>query len=106
MNLCMVLRKPNTNVYGYPFSEKTIDAVWKKAAKVPGLSPDFRRKDNSGAFIDKHKYGDTESGTGWEIDHIKPISLGGTDDLSNLQPLQWKVNRVKGDEYPFSVEFY
>jgi len=35
-----------------------------------------------------------------EIDHIKPVSLGGTDDLRNLQPLHWRNNRYKGDNYP------
>ncbi len=47
------------------------------------------------------EYGKTiENGVGWEIDHIKPVSESGTDDLSNLQPLQWENNRLKGDNWP------
>ena len=47
-----------------------------------------------------HKYnfkcvgcGDKEKLT---IDHIKPVSKGGTDDVSNLQILCSRCNRVKG----------
>ena len=43
-----------------------------------------------------HNYGE------WEIDHIKPVSKGGGDELSNLQALQWQNNRKKGDDYPAS----
>jgi 5-methylcytosine-specific restriction endonuclease McrA len=42
-----------------------------------------------------------QSEGGWEIDHIVPVSLGGSDDLDNLQPLWWKNNRRKGDNYPW-----
>ena len=34
---------------------------------------------------------------GWEIDHIIPKAKGGTDHINNLQALNTKVNRQKGD---------
>ncbi len=54
-----------------------------------------------GAAMQYSAYGTTGE-YGWEIDHIKPVSRGGADDLSNLQPLYWENNRRKGDIYPWS----
>jgi hypothetical protein len=86
-------------VHGRPFSAETIEAVWKKARPISGIDPDDWRRDRCGVPIQRSKYGDTSSKHGWQIDHIKPPIKGGTDDLSNLQPLQWGLNRYKGDDY-------
>jgi len=94
-------RTPNTDKHGYGFSIEMRMAVWQKATIVPRIDAAVRRKDRCGAWIDWAKYGDTtENGTGWEIDHDFPVSRGGGDELSNLQPLQWQNNRHKGDSWP------
>jgi len=90
-------RSYNTKVDGSPFDEKTIEVVWQKGTPEPQY-PSFR-KDKCGASMQRTKYGKTEK-WGWEIDHIKPVSKSGNDDLSNLQPLLWENNRHKGDDYP------
>jgi hypothetical protein len=65
------------------------------------------RKDICGAWIQWTEYGVTEpNGAGWEIDHVKPISAGGIDDLQNLQPLQWQNNRLKGEKWPVLASQY
>ena len=90
-------RQPNTTTSGGSFDEAAIERVWQKGIAEPG-HPSFR-KDICGATIYRGKYGKTEP-LGWEIDHIQPVSKGGTDDISNLQPLQWENNRTKGDNSP------
>ncbi|MFC1663512.1 HNH endonuclease signature motif containing protein [Patescibacteria group bacterium] len=90
-------RNFNTRQDGSVFDEDIIEEVWKKGGVEPS-HPGFR-KDKCGASMQYTKYGKTEQ-WGWEIDHIKPDSRGGTDDIGNLQPLQWENNRNKGDDYP------
>lgn len=93
-------RKPNTTILGQPFANTTVGAVWKKGKPIQGYSPDEWRYDIFGAPMRLSLYGDTSSNYGWEVDHIKPVSKGGQDDPSNLQPLQWENNRKKSDTYP------
>lgn len=52
----------------------------------------------NGDILQKQAYGERKT-TSWEMDHIHPKSKGGTDAISNLQPLQWKSNRQKSDKY-------
>ena len=91
-------REPNTDAQGRRFSPETIEAVWQKARST-GTHTTLRL-DAWGWTILRQDYGNTRSRYGWEIDHIIPVSQGGGDDLSNLQPLQWENNRRKDEVQP------
>ena len=77
------------------YSEDTIQKVWEKGTVVSGNDPKVWRQDQCKAWIGRQSYGNRQSQYGWEIDHIKPESEGGGDELSNLRPLQWQNNASK-----------
>lgn len=80
------------------FSDQQIANVWAKAQYVDDTNEARGfRKDRCGAWIRGGDYGNRNTTFGWEIDHIIPKSQGGSDALSNLQPLHWENNAAKGD---------
>ncbi len=76
-------------------SKKLIKEVWEKGRKIKGRDFNVWRKDTYGNKIRFGSYG-TEGEYGWEIDHKNPKDRGGSDQLRNLQPLQWEENLKKG----------
>lgn len=74
-----------------------VDKVWEKGKPIPGKNPETRRKDTYGNEIRRASHGG-KGELGWEIDHKKPASKGGSDSIKNLQPLQHEENRAKSDK--------
>lgn len=72
--------------------------IFNKGTIIRGKNPSFYRKDKFGSMIYWSSYGKITE-MGWEVDHSKPQSKGGTNHLNNLQPMHWHNNRSKGDSY-------
>jgi 5-methylcytosine-specific restriction endonuclease McrA len=81
-------------------SDEVIEQVWQKAQIVSNNNPNVFRKDYAGAWIRRDQYGRRDLPYGWEVDHCRPLAMGGSDDLSNLYPLHWRNNQRKGNDYP------
>lgn len=80
-------------------NENLVEIIWQKATPIEGYDQTKWRKDFAGAWIQRNQFG-IRSEFGWEIDHLMPKSLGGSDDPGNLIPMHWRNNVSKSDRYP------
>lgn len=80
------------------FTIKEANSIWEKTFGNVDVAPDF-----SGREIHKKDYGQAGSNSeyNWDIDHIYPHSLGGSDKHKNLLPCHITTNREKGDALDF-----
>jgi len=83
---------------GNNFTDERLDQIWDKGQTIKGKDPNLYRKDIKGHKMYKHSYGKM-SEMGWNVDHSKPVSKGGTDHLNNLQPMNSRANSSKGNKY-------
>ncbi len=81
------------------YTDEMIEQIWRKATVVANYDPSKWRKDFAGAWI-RHDFYGTRHEYGWEVDHLIPSSAGGTDVLTNLVPLHWRNNLIKGNATP------
>lgn len=79
--------------------EKFSDNDYKDYIKKFYYDKTFNHTYDNWINEDKRKY------TKPSIDHIKPLSKGGTWDLSNLQIIPWCINRAKSDFMPEEWEY-
>jgi len=89
---------------GHNVSDKLKRDVWEKGQPIDGYDRNLWRRDTCGHAMRFSDHGNENSQYGWEIDHIVPVSKGGSDSLPNLQPLYWENNRKKGNKYPWYCE--
>jgi hypothetical protein len=83
-------------------NKELIQKVWEKGLIIEGLDENTYRKDHCGAIIKRDMFIKSSEFLSmcWVIDRIKPLEYAGTDELSNLQPLQWENKKNKGNNYP------
>ncbi len=93
-----VMRKANTDKDGNSWSEAMKLRIWRKGTDIPLKSNTEWKRDKCGSAMKYSEYGNRNSVYGWEIDHINPISNNGSDNLDNLQPLNWAHNASKSDK--------
>ena len=74
--------------------------VWEQEFGYASSGHDF-----TGREVRKSECGNSYSPYGWDIDHIMPVSLGGSDTRSTLQIVNIQTNREKANKTSFIANF-
>jgi hypothetical protein len=70
--------------------------VWLKGHAIPGMNRAEWCRDDFGHTLNRWDHGNQDSPHGWQVDHIVPAAIGGSDDLGNLRPLHCGKNASLG----------
>jgi len=79
--------------------DKEVKKFWDNEFGDSEVGHDFTGKE-----VRKSSYGDEKSKFGWNIDHILPISKGGTDHYYNLQITHITTNNERGNRPVFWLD--
>lgn len=79
-------------------NRETAMRLWAKS-----FGKETKVKDYSGRVIAKGAYNDRSSEFGWNVDHVLPVSRGGTTADYNLVCCHIKTNDEKADKFPCFV---
>ena len=93
-----VQRDENNKYAIYKIGDKRM-SFWEKEFGDVEEAEDF-----AGRKILKCAYGQTNSRFGWDIDHIQPLSKGGTDTDDNKQIVHVVTNDEKADKTTFIID--
>jgi hypothetical protein len=70
-------------------------AAWNNVPSLFALGFVTEKRDCDGRIIRWSEYG-SYSECGWQIDHIRPVALGGGDHHGNLRARHWRGNSTAG----------
>jgi 5-methylcytosine-specific restriction endonuclease McrA len=77
--------------------EDRIQAAWDNVPALFGYT--ILKLDCDGRLISRYEYGKSST-LGWEIDHIIPICVGGSDAPWNVRARHHSANRGAGGTLP------
>lgn len=79
-----------------PSHKQELRQIFNKGHPIPGKNPSMYRKDAYGNTLKFSDHGKNVP-TGWHKHHVIAKNKGGSDDVSNLEPLQASKNMSIGD---------
>ena len=79
--------------------DSTIKRFWEHEFGDNEVGSDF-----AGWEVRKGSYAQEGSRYGWNVDHILPLSMGGTDEMANLQITHIETNIERGNKITFWLD--